>query len=137
MTSSSSLSDNQSHDYDRYKRRRHTPQAVETLVVLQPAEITNVPTISQPEYVIQCSTKDSGSETEMETWSFDRAINEVFRLLPLELCPSPSEEHTQAKPLSGIEHLMESHATPLLVLTQSKLVENTTKFLQSKMDLEK
>ena len=64
--------------------------------MLQPVEITNVPTISQPEYVIQRSTKDSGSETEMETWSFDRAIKEVFRLLPPELCPRPSEEHIPA-----------------------------------------
>ena len=45
-------------------------------------------------------------------------------------------EHTSAKPLSGIEHLMESHATPLLVL-QSKLVENTASFLQNKIDMEK
>ena len=32
----------------------------------------------------------------------------------------------------GIEYLMESHATPLLLLPQSKLVENTVRFLQSK-----
>ena len=32
---------------------------------------------------------------------------------------------------------MESHGTPLLVLLQSKLVENTAKFLQSKIDTEK
>ena len=29
--------------------------------------------------------KDSGSESDLETWSFDRAINEVFRLLPQEM----------------------------------------------------
>ena len=58
-TSSSSPLDNHSIDYGRYKRSRHTPQAVETLITLQPAEITNVPTIPQPEHVIQCSTKDS------------------------------------------------------------------------------
>ena len=105
--------------------------------MLQPAEITNVLTVWQPEHTLQCSTKDSGSDSEIETWSFDRAINEVFRLLPLESCPRPTEEHTLAKPLSGIEHLMESHATPLLVLQQSKLVENTARFLQSKIDMEK
>ena len=38
--------------------------------------------------------------------------------------------------MSGIEHLMESQATPLLVLPQSKLVENTTKFIQNKIDSE-
>ena len=31
---------------------------------------------------------------------------------------------------------MESHETPLLVLPQSKLVENTARFLQSKTDTE-
>ena len=56
--------------------------------------------------VVQPSPKDTGSESESETWSFDMAINEVFRLLPQELCPKLMEENTPAKPLSGIEHLM-------------------------------
>ena len=90
---------------------------------------------SIPQKTLQCSTKDS--ESEIETWSFDRAINEVFRLLPPELCPRLTKEHTPAKPLSSIEHLMELHATPLLVLPESKLVENTARFLQSKIDTEK
>ena len=97
--------------------------------MLQVAEITNVPAIPQPEYTLHHSSRDSGSDWEIETWSFDRAINEVFRLLPLELCPKSTEKYTPAKPLSGIEHLMESHATPLLVLSQSKLIENTARFL--------
>ena len=100
--------------------------------MLQPAKVGNVPTISQPEYVIQCSTKDSGSETEMETLSFERTKNEVFRLLLPELCPKPSKEHILAKPVSGIEHLMESHATPLLVLPQSKLVEILPNFFKAR-----
>ena len=103
-SSSSSLSDNQSHDYGRYKRSRHSPQAVQNPSMLQPAEITNAPTILQPDQTFQRSSKDS--DLEIETWPFDRAINEVFRLLPPELCPRPAEEHTPAKPLSGIEHLM-------------------------------
>ena len=41
------------------------------------------------------------------------------------------------KALIWHEHLMESHVTPLLVLRQSKLVENTAKFLQNKIDMEK
>ena len=61
-----------------------------------------------------------------------RIINEVFRLLPQELWPKLTEENTPAKLLSGIEHLMEARASPLLVLLQSKLVEGTTKFIQSK-----
>ena len=87
--------------------------------------------------VVQQTSKDTGSKLKADIWSFDRAINEVFRLLPQELCPKSTEEHTSAKPLSGIEHLMESHATALLVLLQSKLVENTTKFIQNKIDSEK
>ena len=59
--------------------------------MLQPAGITNVQTIPQPEQTLQRSTKDSGSDSEIETWSFDRAINEVFRLLPPELCPRPTQ----------------------------------------------
>ena len=51
-------------------------------------------------------------------------------------CPKPFEEHTPAKPLSGIEQLMELHATALLVLPQSKLVENTTNFIQNRLDSE-
>ena len=83
------------------------------------------------------TAKDSGSDSEAEVWSFDRAINEVFRLLPKELCPKTPQEQTPVKPLSGIEHLMESHATPLLVLPQSKLVKNTDKFIQNKLDTDK
>ena len=79
--------------------------------------------------------KDSGSDSEAEVWSFNRAINEVFRLLPQELCPPPPRE--RVKPLSGTKHLMKAHATPLLVLPQSKLVENTTKFIQNKLDTDK
>ena len=77
---------------------------------------------SDIDIVLQQSSRDTGSELESETWSFDRAINEVFRLLPQELCPKLTEENTPAKPLSGIEHLMEARVTPLLVLPQSKLV---------------
>ena len=40
-------------------------------------------------------------------------------------------------PLSGIKQLIESHSTPLQVLPQSKLIENTTKFIQDKFNSEK
>ena len=72
--------------------------------------------------------KDSGSESDWETWSFDRAIIEVFRLLPQEFCPRLPEENTPTKPLSGIEHLMENRTSPLLTFPESKLVESTTKY---------
>ena len=87
-----------------------------------------------PDNVLQAA-KDSGFDSEAEVWSFDKAINEVFWLLPPELCPKTSQEKTHVKPLSGIEHLMESHATPLLILPQLKLVENT--FIQNKLDTDK
>ena len=60
----------------------------------------------------------------------------MFRLLPQELCPRPTKKNTLTKPLSGIEHLMENCASPLLTLPQSKLVESTNKFIQSKIDSE-
>ena len=86
--------------------------------------------------MVQQASNDSGSDSEVEAWSFDKAINEVFRLLPQGLCPKPLEKHTPAKPLSGIEQLMESRPTQLLVLPQSKLVENTAKFIQNKLSME-
>ena len=101
---------------------------------LQPAEQINI-TPNLPEIPINITpqltenvlqgTKDSGSDSEAEVWSLDRAINEIFWLLSPELCPKTTQEKTPIKPLSWIEHLMESHATPLLVeLPESKLVEN-------------
>ena len=90
-----------------------------------------------PEQVISCPSRDSGSDNEMEIWSFDRAINEVFRLLPPELYPRQTEEHTTAKPLSGIEQLLESQSTPLMMLPQSKLIVNMARFLQDKINSEK
>ena len=74
--------------------------------------------------MVQQFSKHSGTEPEIETWSFDKATNEVFRLLPEELCPKSSEDHPPSKPLSGINQLMESRLAPLLVLPQSKLIEN-------------
>ena len=44
-----------------------------------------------------------------------------------------SEDHTPSRLLSGIELLMELRTTSLQVLTQSKLVENTTKYIQNKL----
>ena len=134
--SSSSVSHNQVHDYGRYQRSRYSPQAVQNPRILQPEEIPNVQTMT-PEQTLPRPSRDTGSDTKMETWSFDRAINEIFRLLPPELCPRSTEEHAPAKPLSGIEQLMESLSIPLLILSQSKLIENTAGFLQDKIDTEK
>ena len=129
-SSSSSVSHSQVCDYGRYQRNRYSPQAVQNPQVLQPEEVSNIQ-IMTPEQVIPRPSRDSGSDNEMETWSFDKAINEVFRLLPPELCPRQTEEHTPAKPLSGIEQLMESQST------RSKLVENMARFLQDKINSEK
>ena len=124
------------NDYGRYKRTRQSPQGVDIPSTMQPIRTMDETPNILSDIVVQQTSKDTGLESEAEIWSFDRAINKVFRLLPQELCPKPSEEHTPAKPLSGNEHLMELHATPLLVLLQSKLVENTTKFIQNKLDSE-
>ena len=51
--------------------------------------------------------------------------------------PKANRVHAPAKPLSGIELLMESQSAPLMILPQSKLIENTTKFLQDKINSEK
>ena len=136
FSSSFSVSHGQVHDYGRYQKSRYSPQTVQNPQVLQPEEIPNVPTIT-PEQTMPCPSRDSGSDTEMETWFFDRAINEVFRLLPPELCPRSIEEHTPVRPLSGIEQLMVSQLTPFMMLLQSKLIENTSRFLQDKIDSEK
>ena len=53
--------------------------------------------------MVQQLSKDSGSEPEIETWSFDKAVNEVFRLLPEEMCPKPLVDRTSSRPLSGTE----------------------------------
>ena len=124
------------NDYGRYKRKRQSPQVVDVPAMLQPARTVDETPIIYSDNVVQQTSKDTGSDSEAEIWSFDRAINAVFRLLRQELCPKSAEEHTSAKPLSGIEHLMELHATPLLVLLQSKVVENTTKFIENKIDSE-
>ena len=119
------------NDYGRYKRTRQSPQVADVPSTLQPARTINRTSIIHSDNVVQQSSRDTGSE--LETWSFDRAINEVFLQV---LCPKPTEENAPAKPLSEIQHLLECQATPLLVFPQSKLVENTTKFIQSKIDSE-
>ena len=146
MTPSSSSNTSQSDiDFGRYKRARRSPQFAQTPVPIQPEEpILNNLVNTQPINIIEevppnlsQANKESDSETETEIWSFDRAINEVCRLLPAELCPKTQQEQTPTKPLSGIEHLMESRMNPLLILPQSKLVENTTKYIQNRLDTEK
>ena len=98
------------NDYGRYKRTRQSPQVEEVQTMPQPARTMEQTPVLHSDNVVQQSSRDTGSESELETWSFDRAINEVFRLLPQELCPKLMEENTPAKP-PGIEHLMEARAT--------------------------
>ena len=63
MTPSSSNTSQSQIDLGRYKRAKKSSQVIQTPVPIQ-------------------TNKESDSETETEIWSFDRAINEVFRLLP-------------------------------------------------------
>ena len=151
MTPSSSSHTVQSdNDFGRYKRVRVSPQVAEAPIPIQPEEPINISPVNiQPANIQPVNTgqnifenltqtnKESDSDNETENWSFDRAINEVFWLLPEELSPKTQQEQTPTKPLSGIEQLMESSYLPLLVLPQSKLVENTTKYIQNRLDAEK
>ena len=139
LTPSSSSNTSQSQiDFGSYKS-----QVVKMPVPIQPEEPSFIPVNTQPINIdefhpnLPQMNKESNSETETEIWSFDRAINEVFRLLPAELCSKTQQDQAPSKPLSGIEHLMESHSTPLLVLPQSKLVENTTRYIQKRLDSDK
>ena len=58
---------------------------VEVWITLQPERTIEQTPIIQSENVVQQSSRDTGSDSGSETRSFDRAINEVFRLLPQEL----------------------------------------------------
>ena len=114
MTPSSSSNSSQSQlDIGRYTRAHKSPQVVQTPTPIQPEEtnfsqITNQPiNYDQIQPNLTQQNKESDSETESEVWSFDRAINEVFRLLPPELCPKTQQDQAPLKPLSGIEQLME------------------------------
>ena len=120
-STSSFPSSNQSmNDYGRYKKTRQSPQVADILSTLQPVRTTDETPNIHSDNVVQQTSRDTGSKSEAEIWSFHKAINEVFRLLPQELCPRPLEKHTPAKPLSGIVQLMESHATPLLAHLSTK-----------------
>ena len=96
-SSSSSVSHSRIRDDGKYQRNRYSPQAVQDPQVPQPEEVPNIRTMTQ-EQVISRPSRDSGSDNESETWSFDRTINEVFRLLPPELCPRQTKEHAPANP---------------------------------------
>ena len=139
MTPSSSSNTSQSQlDISRYTRAHKSPQVVQTPTPIQSEETGFIPINNQPINFDQFQpNKESDSETESEVCSLDRAINEVFRLLPPELCPKTLQDQAPLKPLSGIEQLMETRSTPLLVLPQSKLVGNTTKYIQNRLDSDK
>ena len=107
MTPSSSSNTSQSEiDFGRFERARKSPQVAQTPVPIQPEEPNFNPVNTQPINIIDevhpnlsQPNKGSDSETETEIWSFDHAINEVFRLLPAELCPkSRNKPHLNLYP---------------------------------------
>ena len=114
-SSSSSHSTQSENDYGRYKRVKQAPQVAEIPVPLQPAEPINM-TPNLPENVLQ-TAKDSGSDSDAEVWSFDRAINEVCRLLSQELCPKTPQEQTPVKPKSVDFHQIDGHNSIALTST--------------------
>ena len=66
------------------KEQDLSPQVAEVQSTLQPVRIMDQTPVIHSDNVVQ-QPRDSGSESDLETWSFDRAINEVFGLLPQEL----------------------------------------------------
>ena len=66
-------------DYGSYKRRRHFPQVVDVQSTVQSVRTREETPNVHSDIVVQQISKDSGSEPETEAWSFDEAINEVFR----------------------------------------------------------
>lgn len=78
---------------------------------------------------------DEDPEDLHETWSFDKAINEVIRLLPSDMCPRESEDNIPVKPLSGIERLSGVNKTSRLsMLPQSLAVKETLKMFQTEFE---
>ena len=73
-------------DYCRYQNQRHPyPQVVNIQTTEQPSRIIEETPNIHSDNLVQQLSKDSGSESELEIWSFDKAINKVFRLLPEEM----------------------------------------------------
>ena len=81
------------------------------------------------------SSKGPGSDSKIDIWSFDKIINKSSKLywrcvrefqkiiLPINFC----------KELNSLQ----LRSTPLLVLPLSKLIENTTKYIQNKLYVDK
>ena len=62
------------NDYGRYKRKRQFPQVADVSSTLQPVRtIDETPNIHS-DNVVQQTSKDTGSESVAEIWSFDRVI---------------------------------------------------------------
>ena len=97
MTPSSNTSQSQI-DFGRYKRAKKSSQVVQTPVLIQPEGPNFIPVNTQPINIdkfhpnLPKTNKESDSGTETEIWPFDCAINEVFRLLPAELCPKTQQD---------------------------------------------
>ena len=70
-------------------------------------------------------------ESKPDSWSFDKAINEVFMLLSKEMCAKTSQDLSPSKPLSGIEFVIESRTAALPLLAHSKRIGNTVKSIRN------
>ena len=97
--SPSSSSTDSIKDYGRYQITRHPlSQDVTVHTTVQPDMVTKESLSLHFDNSVRQASNDSGSDSEQESWSFDKAINDVFILLPEEMCPRPSEDHTLSKP---------------------------------------
>ena len=65
-------------DYVRYQRLRHpSPQVVNSHTTPQPDRVIEEPQNVQFDNWVHQPSEDSGSDSEHETWSFDKSVNEV------------------------------------------------------------
>ena len=91
----------------------------------------SVPASKASTQVSHARTHSSSEEEPDEAWSFDRAINEVYKLLPESMCPA--QVHSERKKvLSSIEKLSTSdNRPPMKLLPHSSLVSDTLSVIEA------
>ena len=77
-----------------YKRSKYpSPQASVIAPISQPDRVSyELQDLPPADNSVLHLPKESDSESKPDSWSFDKAINEVFRLLLEEMCPKMSKD---------------------------------------------
>ena len=78
-----------------------------------------------------------GTQDQIPKWKPGPLIGQSIKCLGFCLGSYAQGLPSKTLSLSGIEQLTETQSTPLLILPQSKLIENTARFLRDKKDTEK